>query len=71
MWIVFLVTVPQLRTSYELRLSYEDDGEWTALVLPDQKPPTCFTGDRETTATDLWSYVLASIGAGGLVPAGD
>lgn len=71
MWIVFLVAVPQLRTTYELRLSYEDDGAWTALVLPAHKPPACFTGDRETTAAALWQYVLTSIGAPGLVPAGD
>jgi hypothetical protein len=50
---------------------FQDDGEWTALVLPDKRPPTCFQGDRETTATDLWAYVLESIGASGLVPAGD
>jgi hypothetical protein len=63
MWLVFFCAVPQLHTTYELRLRYGDFGAWDCLVFVEGKMTASFSGDAETTANALWSRVFSAIGA--------
>ncbi len=70
MWITLLVAAPELRTSYEFRLRFDDDRcEWDSIILPMGGSPCCFAGDCHTTAHDLFRVIFAAIGRPELVSA--
>ena len=72
MWIVFFCAVPQLHTTYELRLRYGELEAWDCLVFVEGILKASFSGDGDTTANSLWRRVFEAIGqAGAVVPAGD
>lgn len=69
MWLVFLVAAPQLRTTYEFRICFDDETcTWTSIILPCNGPPACFDGDRDTSALRLFERIFTALGSPEFVP---